>query len=122
MLAPWQWIFFVLHDLAALTCQTVVLSVTRSFRERSRALTIGVYCFACMLSVANIAALPVLERATDYDTAVLIYGAVALLNLILFPQIILHTKGIFLNVLICFSLKTGMEGLFSVFRFVLQGM
>ena len=122
MLAPWQWIFFVLHDLAALTCLTVVLSVTRSFRERGRALTIGVYCFACMLSVANIAALPALERATDYDTAVLIFGAVALLNMILFPQIILRTKSIFLNVLICFSLNTGMEGLFSVFRFVLQGM
>lgn len=122
MLAPWQWIFFVLHDLAALTCLTVVLSVTRSFRERGRALTIGVYCFACMLSVANIAALPVLERATDYDTAVLIFGAVALLNMILFPQIILRTRGVFLNGLICLSLNVGMEGLFSVFRFVLQGM
>ena len=77
MLAPWQWIFFVLHDLAALTCQTVVLSVVRCFSERSRARTIGVYCFAAALSIANIAALPVLERAADYDTAVLAYGAVA---------------------------------------------
>ncbi len=122
MLAPWQWIFFVLHDLAALTCQTVVLSVARSFRERSRALTVGVYCFASALSVANVAALPVLESATDYDTAILIYGAVALLNVVLFPQIILRTKGVLFNALICLSINVGMEGLFSVFRFALQGM
>ncbi len=122
MLAPWQWIFFVLHDLAALTCQTVVLSVVRCFSERSRARTIGVYCFAAALSIANIAALPVLERAADYDTAVLAYGAVALLNIILFPQIILRTKGVFLNALICLSINVGMEGLFSVFRFALQDM
>ena len=122
MLAPWQWIFFVLHDLAALTCQIVVLSVARSFRERSRALTVGVYCFAGVLSVANIAVLPFLERATDYETAVLIYGAVALLNIVLFPQIVLRTKGFFLNALICLSINVGMEGLFSVFRFALQDM
>ena len=122
MRAPWQWIFFVLHDLAALTCQTVVLSVARSFRERRRALTVGVYCFAAALSAANVAALPALERATDYDTAVLIFGAVALLNVVLFPQIILRTKGVFFNALICLSINVGMEGLFSVFRFALQDM
>lgn len=122
MLAPWQWIFFALHDLAALTCQTVVLSVARSFRERGRALTVGVYCFAFVLSIANVAALPAFERATDYDTAILIYGAVALLNVVLFPQIILRTKGVLFNALICLSINVGMEGLFSVFRFALQDM
>lgn len=122
MLAPWQWLFFVLHDLAALTCQTVVLSAVRSFKERNRALTVGVYCFAAVLAVANIALLPGIAEATDYDTAVLIYGVVALLNVLLFPQIILRTKGMFLNALICLSINVGMEGLFSVLHFVLQEM
>lgn len=122
MPAPWQWIFFVLHDLAALTCQTVVLSVARCFRERSRAWTIGVYCFAAALSIANIAMLPVLAGATDYDTGVLIYGAVALLNVVVFPQLILRTNKVFFNALICLSINVGMEGLFSVFRFVLPDL
>ena len=122
MPAPWQWIFFVLHDLAALTCQTVVLSVARCLQERSRAWTIGVYCFATALSIVNIAALPSLVGATDYDTGILIYGAVALLNVVLFPQIILRTKKVFSNALICLSINVGMEGLFSVFRFVFQDM
>ena len=122
MLAPWQWIFFVLHDLAALACMTVVLAAARCFRERSRACTVGVCCFAAALSAANIAALPALENATDYDTAVLVYGGVALLNVVVFPQIILRTKGVFFNALICLSVNVGMEGLFSVLRFALQEM
>ena len=122
MLAPWQWIFFVLHDLAALTCQTVVLATARCFKERSRARTIGVYSFAAVLSIANIVMLPVLTDATDYDTAILVYGAVAMLNVVLFPQIILRTKSVFVNALICLSINVGMEGLFSVLHFVLQDM
>lgn len=119
MFAPWQWIFFVLHDLAALTCQTVMLSVARCFPERSRKRTIAAYCFAAALSLANIAMLPVLAGATDYDTGVLVYGAVALLNVVVFPQIILRTNQVLFNALICLSINVGMEGLFSVFRFVL---
>ena len=122
MLLPWQWIFFVLHDLAALTCHTVVLSVARSFQERRRAVTVGVYIAAAMLSVANIAVLPQLIAATDYETGTIVYGAVALLNVVFFPQVILRTKGVFFNALICLSINVGMEGLFSVFNFVLKDM
>ncbi len=119
MLAPWQWIFFVLHDLAALLCLTVVLSVIRSFRERSRVCTVVVCTIAAVFSGANIALLPVLVQMTDYETAVLVYGCVSALHVMVFPQIILRTKRILFNALICLSINVAMEGLFSVLHYVM---
>ena len=118
----WQFIFFILHDLLAMTCMTVVLWATRGFRERSRPLSVVMYAVSAALAAANIALLGKSAAATDFDTGFLIFGAVSLLSVIVFPQVILRASKRLSSALICLALNVGMEGLFSVIGYLLKGM
>ncbi|MBQ6164948.1 MAG: GHKL domain-containing protein [Clostridia bacterium] len=118
----WQYPVFVLHDLAAMTCMTVVLAAVRGFEERKRAVSVGVFIAAFCVSALNIALLPTWVARTDFDTGFTIYGGIALLPIIIFPQIILHSSRHFSSALICFALNVGAEGLFSVFGYVFDDL
>ncbi len=114
----WQYPVFILHDLAAMLCMTVVLSAVRGFTERKRAVTSAVCACALVLSAANIAMLPTYIARTDFDTGFTVYGLVSLLPILVFPQIMLRSSRRFSSALICFAMNVGVEGLFSVFAYV----
>ena len=118
----WQYPVFVLHDLLALTCMTVTLSAVRGFYERKRSITVCVYALTTAAAAVNIACLPAVTAATDYDTGFLVYGGAALVAMLVFPQIILRTTKRLSSALICLALNTGMEGLFSVIGYMLRGV
>lgn len=114
----WQYPVFVLHDLAAMVCMTVVLAAVRGFTERKRAASVVVFIAAFLLSAANIAMLPFYISRTDFDTGFTIYGLISLLPILVFPQIVLRSSRRFSSALVCFALNVGVEGLFSVFGYV----
>lgn len=116
----WQYAFFILHDLAAMTCMTAVLATTRGYRERSRKRTVGLYAAACALSAGNIALLSPVVARTDFDTGWLIFGVVSLAPILVFPQIILRASRRWSSALLCLALNIGMEGLFSVVGYLLD--
>ncbi len=117
MVQFWQYPVFVLRDLAALACMTVLLAAVRGFGERKRAVTVGAVLGSVLLSGAGIALFPLWTARTDYDTGFLLYGAVALVPVLITPQVILRSSRHFSSALICFALNVGMEGLFSVFGY-----
>lgn len=117
----WQFPFFILHDLTAMVCMTAVLATTRGFRERKRPVTVGCFLFSAALSAADIALLPAVSRWTDPDTGILLYGALSLLPILVFPQVVLRSSRHFSSALICLAINVGMEGLFSVLGFLLEG-
>ena len=118
----WQYPFFIMHDVAAMTCMTAVLATARGFHERKRPLTVGMFVLSGLLAALNITLLPRVIAATDYDTGMLIFGTVALLSFVVFPQIILRSARHFSSALICLALNVGMEGLFSVVGYLLDGV
>lgn len=122
MYQAWQYPAFVLHDLAAVTCMTVVLATARGFQERKRRLTVAVYALSAGMAALNIALLPHMISATDFDSGMLLYGFVSLTNVVVFPQIILRSSRRLGSALICLALNIGMEGLFSVAGYLLNGV
>lgn len=114
----WQYPFFVLHDLAAVTCMTAVLGTARGFRLRSRAAAAVCFALCAAVSTANIALLSPVASRTDRDTGFLLYGFVSLAMLLVLPQVILRAARPLSSALICMALNVGMEGLFSVFGFL----
>ena len=117
----WQFPFFVLHDLTAMVCMTAVLATARGFRARKRPVAVGCFLLAAALSAADIALLPAVIRRTDPDTGILLYGVLSLLPILVLPQVVLRSSRHFSSALICLAINVGMEGLFSVFGFLLEG-
>ncbi len=117
-----QYPVFVLHDLAAMTCMTAVLATARGFHERNRRASVVVYALSFVLAVLNISLLPHVISVTDFDTGMLLFGGVSLVSVLVFPQIILRSSRLLSSALICLALNIGMEGLFSVVGYLLDGV
>ena len=118
----WQGIIYLLHDLCALTCMTVVLATTRGFRERNRIVTVGCFVLSGALALLNSLTLDRVIAATDFDTGFLVFGCVSLLSILVLPQVILRSAKHFSSGLICLALNVGTEGLFSIIGYLLNGV
>ena len=107
-------VIVILHDVLAMTCMTALLATARGMRERRRALTAAVYVLAAATALLNSMLFTKTLAETDYDTAVLIFGCISLVTVLVFPQIILRSSRRLSSALICLAVNVGMEGLFSV--------
>ena len=120
MYRPVQYPVFVLHDLLAMTCMILTLSAARGAAERRRSLTVASYLIAAAVSGANIALLGLYVDSLGFDKGFLVYGAVSLIPILVLPQVVLRTSKRLVCALICLTVNIGMEGLFSVFGYVLD--
>lgn len=118
----WQYPVFVLHDLLAMICMTVLLSAVRGFEARKRPLRVCVAVGSLCVSAANIAMLSRWIGWTDFDTGFLIYGGISLLPILVSPQLMLRSSRRFSSALICLALNIGAEGLFSVIGYLFDGI
>ena len=119
---PLQFLILVMHDLLALSCMTALLWAARGYPFRSRRVGAAVFVLCGIVAAGNAALLLSGRVTARLDTDYLIYGAVSLPSVLLYPLLILRVKKPFTSALICLTVNAGMEGLFSVLGYLFENV